>query len=83
VRPFDRLAMRQPKLREIEQIAFSLEREARGRSPVCRAWLYEGIHTELVRLLAHDPQGLAVAENWLWDILPECRGCGCAHQSLA
>jgi hypothetical protein len=40
------------------------------------------IREQLVLLLRHDPQALAVAENWLWDILPECRGCACAPHSI-
>jgi hypothetical protein len=37
----------------------------------------QSIREQLVLLLRHDPQALAVAEWHVWEILPECRGCGC------
>jgi hypothetical protein len=85
MRPFDELVMHTPQLAEIESRAFAYRREARGRSPVCRAWLFynagaPSIREELVLLLRHhDPQALAVAENHLWEILPACTGCACAR----
>jgi hypothetical protein len=89
MRPFDELAMKEPRLRQVEARAIGYLHELRHRVPRCRAWLYANgpdgvsIREQLVLLLAHDPQALAAAENHLWQVLPECRGCGCAHQSIA
>jgi hypothetical protein len=89
MRPFDELAMQEPRLREIERRAFGYRREFGHREPRCRAWLYangpdgQSIREQLVHLLAHDPQALDIAEWHIWEILPDCRGCGCAHQAIA
>jgi hypothetical protein len=83
MRPFDELAIREPRLRLVESRAFAYRHEFGHRVPRCRAWLFyngpdgQSIREQLVLLLADDPQALAVAEWHLWEILPDCRGCGC------
>jgi hypothetical protein len=84
MRPFDELAMREPRLRQIEARAFQYLREFGDRVPRCRSWLFyngpdgESLREQLVHVLARDPEALYVAEWHIWEILPACRGCGCA-----
>ena len=84
MRPFDELAMKEPRLRQVEARAFQYRREFGHRVPRCRAWLYANgpdgvsIREQLVLLLRNDPPALAMAEMHLWEILPAWRGCGCA-----
>jgi hypothetical protein len=89
MRRFDELAIREPRLRQVEARAFQYAHEFRNRVPRCRAWLLANgpdgvsIREQLVLLLAHDPQALATAEWHLWEVLPECRGCNCPGPSIA